>query len=210
MSTVANRIRSRAAVVAVMALLAAPAAAPWAQMAPAAADGLAGKLLVATPQMPDPRFARTVIFMVKHDASGAMGLVLNRPMGEIPVTSLLEELGIEGVSAEGDIRLHYGGPVDLSRGMVLHSPDYVGDETLVVNGSVALTAEREIVRAIATGAGPRRSLVTFGYAGWGAGQLEAEIANGGWVSVPADEALVFDNDYDAKWRRAIGRHAIEL
>ena len=83
--------------VAVVALLAAPVAAPWAQVAPPVADGLAGKLLVATPKMPDPRFAKTVIFMVTHDASGAMGLVLNRPMGEIPVASLLEEFGIEGV-----------------------------------------------------------------------------------------------------------------
>ena len=218
MSAVANRNRSRVArrlgrwrsVVAVVALFAAPVAGPWAQEMPPVADGLAGKLLVATPEMLDPRFAETVIFMVKHDASGAMGLVLNRPMGEIPVASLLEELGIEGVSANGDIRLHYGGPVGLNRGMVLHSADYVSDETLVVNGSVALTTEAEIVRAIATGAGPRRSLVAFGYAGWGAGQLEAEIARGGWVSIPSDEALVFDDDYDAKWRRAIKRHAIEL
>ncbi len=218
LSDVATRTRLRAArrlgrwwpVAAVVALFAAPVAGPWAEETAPVADGLSGMLLVATPKMPDPRFAETVIFMVKHDASGAMGLVLNRPMGEIPVASLLENLGIEGVSADGDIRLHYGGPVDLSRSMVLHSPDYVGDETLVVNGSVALTAEREIVRAIATGAGPRRSLVAFGYAGWGAGQLEAEIANGGWVSVPSDEALVFDDDYDAKWQRAIKRHAIDL
>ncbi len=161
LSAVANRNRLGATrrlgrwrpVVAVLTLFAAPVAGPWAEEIPPVADGLSGKLLIATPEMPDPRFAETVIFMVKHDASGAMGLVLNRPMGEIPVASLLEAFGIEGVSADGDIRLHYGGPVELNRGMVLHTADYVSDETVVVNGSVALTAEREIVRAIAIGGG---------------------------------------------------------
>ncbi len=196
--------------VAVLALAVMAVGTPWASEIPRANNSLAGKLLVATPEMPDSRFAETVIFMVEHDTSGAMGLVLNRPMGEIPVASLLDELGIEGTSAEGEIRLHYGGPVELSRGLVLHSADYTGADTMVVTDAVSLTAEREIMRAIATGHGPRRSLVAFGYAGWAAGQLEAEIASGGWITVPADDSLVFDDDYAAKWQRAIKRHAIEL
>ncbi len=184
--------------------------APYAQQAPPVVDGLAGQLLVATPEMRDPRFAETVIFMIKHDQSGAMGLVLNRPLGEVPVANLLEEFGIEGEAVGGDIRLHYGGPVEVGRGMVLHSSDYVGEGTVIVNDTVAFTAEREIVRAIAAGAGPRLSLITFGYAGWSPGQLEAEIANGGWITVPADEALVFGDDHEGKWRRAIARQSIEL
>ncbi len=184
--------------------------APDAQETPSEAKGLAGQLLVATPEMPDPRFAETVIFMVKHDASGAMGLVVNRPVGEIAMTDLLKELGIDDESADGEIRLHYGGPVDAGRGLVLHSADYVADETLVITDTVSLTAEREIVRAIANGAGPRLSIVTFGYAGWSAGQLEGEIERGGWIAVPADEALVFDDDYEGKWARAMDRLSIEL
>ncbi len=184
--------------------------APFAQETPSEATGLAGQLLVATPAMSDPRFVETVIFMVKHDASGAMGLVVNRPVGEIAMTDLLKELGIDDESADGEIRLYYGGPVDAGRGLVLHSPDYVAEETQVITDKVSLTAEREIVRAIAHGDGPRLSLVTFGYAGWGAGQLEGEIKRGGWISVPADEALVFDDDYEGKWARAMDRLSIEL
>ena len=197
-------------VVAVLALVVAAAGTPLAGESTRADNDLVGKLLVATPEMPDPRFAETVIFMVEHSTSGAMGLVLNRPMGEIPVASLLDELGIEGISADGEIRLHYGGPVALGTGLVLHSADYKGTDTLVVTDAVSLTAEREIVRAIATGDGPRRILVAFGYAGWAAGQLEAEIASGGWITVPSDDSLVFDDDYDAKWQRAMKRHAIDL
>ncbi len=184
--------------------------APYAQETLSEAKGLAGQLLVATPEMRDPRFAETVIFMVKHDASGAMGLVVNRPVGEVAMTDLLKELGIDDESADGEIRLHYGGPVDVGRGLVLHSPDYMADETQMITDTVSLTAEREIVRAIANGAGPRLILVTFGYAGWSAGQLEGEIERGDWITVPADEALVFDDDDEGKWRRATARHLIEL
>lgn len=184
--------------------------APYAQETPSEAKSLAGQLLVATPAMSDPRFVETVIFMVKHDASGAMGLVVNRPVGEIAMIDLLKELGIDDESAGGEIRLHYGGPVDAGRGLVLHSADYMADETQVITDTVSLTAEREIVRAIANGSGPRLSIVTFGYAGWSAGQLEGEIERGGWIAVPADEALVFDDDYEGKWARAMDRLSIEL
>lgn len=184
--------------------------APYAQETPSEAKSLAGQLLVATPAMSDPRFVETVIFMVKHDTSGAMGLVVNRPVGEIAMTDLLKELGIDDESADGEIRLHYGGPVDAGRGLVLHSADYMADETQVITDTVSLTAEREIVRAIANGSGPRLSIVTFGYAGWSAGQLEGEIERGGWIAVPADEALVFDDDYEGKWARAMDRRSIEL
>ncbi len=175
-----------------------------------ASESVAGQLLVATQKMGDPRFAEAVIYMVKHDASGAMGVVVNQPMGEVSAAELLDQLGVDNQGVSGSIRLHYGGPVEERRGIVLHSPDYVGDGTLVVDGAVAMTRDREIIRDMASGAGPQRSLLAFGYAGWRAGQLESEFMTGSWITVPADEALVFDDDYDGKWRRAIARRAIEL
>lgn len=171
---------------------------------------LAGQLLVATPEMPDPRFMRTVIFMVRHDAGGAMGLVLNRPMGEVPLARLLDPPGAGREEVSGKIRLHYGGPVERTRGVVLHTADYVGEDTEIIAGTVAVTRSRAVFRAIADGTGPRRSFLALGYSGWGAGQLEAEIAAGHWVAVPADEALVFDDDYDAKWSRAMARRRLTL
>lgn len=171
--------------------------------------GLAGQLLVATPEMPDPRFAKTVIYMIEHDTTGAMGLVVNQTMGEIPIGELLEGLGLDGDGARGSVLLHRGGPVNAASGLVLHSPDYVADGTVVVDQGLALTARPKIVEDIASGAGPRRSLVAFGYAGWAAGQLEAEIAAGAWITVPSDDALVFDDD-DGKWRRAMARWGIDL
>ncbi|MFQ5785259.1 MAG: YqgE/AlgH family protein [Alphaproteobacteria bacterium] len=173
-------------------------------------ESLAGRLLVALPEMPDPRFAETVIYLVEHDSTGAMGLVINRPMGTLPLAELLKGLNIEGQAVGGDIRLYYGGPVENGQGFVLHSPDYVGKGTRVVPDGLALTADPEIVRDIAAGVGPKQSLFVFGYAGWSPGQLEAEIAEGGWITVPADDTLVFGGDNKHKWRDAMARRSINL
>ena len=177
---------------------------------PRATLQLTGQLLVATPIMPDPRFMRTVIYMLRHDETGAMGLVVNRPMAEVPLARLLDQLGIESEGVTGNIRLHYGGPVQRERGLVLHTGDYRGKSTEPIKDGVALTWEPEIFRAIAAGAGPRRRLVVLGYSGWGAGQLESEMRAGHWVAVPADEDLLFDDDYDGKWTRAMARLKINL
>ncbi len=171
---------------------------------------LTGQLLVATPILPDPRFMRTVIYMVRHDEAGAMGLVLNRPMSEVPLARLLDQLRIESEGVTGNIRLHYGGPVQRERGLVLHTADYRGKSTEPITDGVSLTWEPEIFRAIAAGAGPRRRLLVLGYSGWGAGQLESEMRAGHWVAVPADEELLFDDDYDGKWSRAMARLKINL
>lgn len=171
---------------------------------------LTGQLLVATPILPDPRFMRTVIYMVRHDENGAMGVVLNRPMAEVPLARLLDQLGIESEGVTGNIQLHYGGPVERSRGFLLHTADYVGKSTLVIRDGVALSGQPEVWRAIAAGAGPRRSLFALGYSGWGAGQLESEMRAGHWVAVPADEDLLFDDDYGGKWTRAMARLKINL
>jgi putative transcriptional regulator len=177
---------------------------------PSPIGDLTGQLLVATPLMPDPRFMRTVIYMVQHDSGGTMGLVLNRPMVGIPLARLLEQLAIESNDASGTIRTHYGGPVERTRGFVLHTADYVGKSTLLIKDGVGMTWQPEIWRVIASGAGPRRRLFVLGHSGWAPGQLEAEMGAGHWVAVPADEALVFDEDYDGKWPRAMARRRINL
>jgi putative transcriptional regulator len=170
---------------------------------------LTGQLLVAMPQMRDARFARTVIYVCTHSADGAMGLVVNRLVGATRFPELLSQLGIEAKPDSGDIRIHFGGPVESERGFVLHSADYTNDGSVMVNEGMALTATLEILKAIADGHGPRLSLLALGYAGWGAGQLDSEIHANGWLTVPADEALVFDADLDSKWQRAVDKIGIE-
>ena len=171
---------------------------------------LAGRRLVATPDLMDPRFVQTVIFMLSHDATGAMGLVINRPIGRIAIAALLEQLGEDGRGVAGELRVHYGGPVEPTQGFVLHTAEYAGVDTHVVGGGIALTTDPKVLRAIGAGSGPRRSLLALGYAGWAPGQLEAEIRRGHWVDVQADEKIVFDEDADKKWERAMARRVIHL
>ncbi len=174
-------------------------------------DGyLTGQLLVAMPTMRDPRFTRSVIYLCAHNAEGAMGLVVNRLVGSITFPDLLEQLGIEPGGESGLIRVHFGGPVEAERGFVLHSTDYVQSGTMMVDSDVALTGTIDILRDMAGGHGPRKSLLALGYAGWGPGQLDAEIQANGWLSVPADESLVFDDGLDDKWERAIGKIGIDF
>jgi putative transcriptional regulator len=171
---------------------------------------LAGQLLVAKPELRDPRFSRTVVYIVHHDTGGAMGLILNRPIGEASLSELLEQAGVEGTGVNGEIRVHFGGPVEPGRGFLLHTADYKIEGTQVVKDGIAMTARPEILRAMGTGTGPRKSLFALGYAGWASGQLEAEIKAGAWEIVPADKALVFDEDYETKWERAMARRTIRL
>jgi putative transcriptional regulator len=171
---------------------------------------LTGQLLVAMPSMRDPRFTRSVIYICAHNADGAMGLVVNRLVGSITFPDLLEQLGITADDNSGAIRVHFGGPVEAERGFVLHSTDYVQSGTMKVDEEVALTGTIDILRDMAGGQGPRRSLLALGYAGWGPGQLDSEIQANGWLSVPADEGLVFDAGLDDKWERALGKIGIDF
>lgn len=172
---------------------------------------LAGQLLVATPELEDPRFTRTVIYMVRHDArTGAMGLVVNRQLGEVPMAVLLKQSGLPGEGAKGSVRLHVGGPVEATRIVVLHTDDYAGPDTVKVANGVAVTAEPSILQSIAEGKGPRRARFTLGYAGWAPGQLEAEMEAGSWIVVPSDAAIVFDDAYETKWDRAMAKRRINL
>jgi len=169
-----------------------------------------GRLLVAAPSMPDPRFAGTVIYMVDHDARGALGLIINRPLGAGPMDKLIKGLGIDPGEATGDVVLHYGGPVDSGGLFVLHSPDWRGAATMASPGPVAMTADTEVFRAVARGEGPKRRLVMVGYAGWGPGQLEREMARDDWMTAPADADFVFDENAAGKWERALAMAGITL
>jgi putative transcriptional regulator len=171
---------------------------------------LTGQLLVATPDMPDPRFAQTVIYMIRHDATGAQGLVVNRPIREIALSMLLEQMGMDTRGVQQTVRLHAGGPVDTMRILVLHTAGYTSEGTISVKDGYAVTWEPEILRTIAQGKGPRRTLFTIGYAGWAPGQLEAEMKTGHWVKAAADEAVLFDANAETKWDRAMARRKIDL
>lgn len=184
----------------------------------AASGYLDGQMLVAMPSMPDERFQRTVIYLCAHSAEGAMGIVVNRRAADLSFTELLVQLNI--IPEEQEIRLPnrvermsvvIGGPVETSRGFVLHSPDFFIDEsTLPIDEAVCLTATVDILRAIAGGKGPESAVLALGYAGWSAGQLETEIQQNGWLNCPADPALVFGSALDMKYDQALRKIGIDL
>jgi putative transcriptional regulator len=179
---------------------------------------LEGQLLVAMPTMGDTRFERTVIFLCAHSSEGAMGIIVNRMAENVSFVELLHQLGITGDADEirlpdsaRQIRVHQGGPVETGRGFVLHSSDfYLRESTLVTANNVCLTATVEILKAIAAGRGPSRALLALGYAGWAPGQLEKEIQENGWLTCPADMSLLFDNDVETKYDRALAKLGIDL
>jgi putative transcriptional regulator len=168
-------------------------------------NSLAGSLLVAMPQMSDPRFERAVIFMCAHNEEGAMGLVVNKLFDQLSFSDLLDQLEIPSGPRTQQIRVHAGGPVEAGRGFVLHSDDYLHEGTMPVESGFALTATTDILRAIADGQGPRTSILALGYAGWGPGQLEQEFVANGWLHVPADPDLVFGADLEHKWLLALNK-----
>jgi putative transcriptional regulator len=211
----ARPLRRAALALCVLAGLVWPGAAPSSPAAPAAprptaqaGPSLAGRFLVATEALRDPRFARTVVYVIRHDADGAMGLIVNRPVRDLPLAPLLQRFGLDGRGVTGSVRAHYGGPVELGQGFVLHTAEYATQGTEMIAPDVALTAQAGVpgvLSDIAHGAGPRKSLFALGYAGWAPDQLEAEIDQGSWITVPADEALLFDEDHARKWERAAAR-----
>jgi putative transcriptional regulator len=171
---------------------------------------LAGQLLVAAREMSDPRFRRSVILMVQHNNDGALGIVINRPLEEMPAAKLLTALGLDSKGSEGSIRLFAGGPVQPEVGFVVHSAEYHRTGTVNIDGRVAMTASRDVLRDIGHHQGPKQSLVAFGYAGWGPGQLEGELTLGGWFTEPEDPSLVFEFDRDKLWDEAMKRRTISL
>jgi putative transcriptional regulator len=166
----------------------------------ALASGLAGQLLVATDAVGDPRFHRSVVYVVHHGTAGAMGVVVNRPLGDAPLAAILDEVGGTSAGVSGTLRVHYGGPVEPGKGAVLHTSD----------SGLALTTSPAILDAIAHRRAPARFLFVLGYAGWAPGQLEAEIDAGAWITVPGDADLILDDDAASKWERAMTRRRIRL
>jgi putative transcriptional regulator len=176
---------------------------------------LDGQLLLAMPSMMDPRFNRAVIYMCAHSSEGAMGIIINQKAPHITLPRLLEQLEIAGGGGEASLisfksqAVHVGGPVETSRGFVLHSSDYFStDSTLPIDESVCLTATIDILKAIATGSGPDLAILALGYAGWAPGQLEHEIQTNGWLNCPADMDLIFDPNLENKYDRALAKLGI--
>jgi putative transcriptional regulator len=205
-------MRSRRAVLSLGVLFATPVFSAAFAKPEAAQSGtsLAGQLLVAEPEMGDPRFAKTVILMVQHDPKGALGIVINRPVDEVPLAKLLNALGIDSNDSEGRISLFAGGPVQPDVGLIVHTAEYRRTGTINIDGRVAMTTDPQVLRDIGRHEGPRQSLVAFGYAGWGPGQLEAELALRGWFTMPEDPTLVFDFDRDKLWEETMKRRTIPL
>jgi putative transcriptional regulator len=197
-------LRSLPAAAILAAMLLAPAA-----DAPDIAS-LTGQLLIASPNIGDPRFAHTVILMVKHDKEGALGIVINRPVGEKSIASLLEAPGEDVSDIEGTLRVFAGGPVQPELGFVVHSAEYRRDDTIDVDGRVAMTASRQILRDIGHHRGPEKTLFALGYAGWGPGQLEAELGHHDWFTAPEEPKLIFDDDRANLWDDAMARRTREL
>lgn len=165
---------------------------------------LTGQLLIAMPGMADPRFAHSVILLCAHTDEGAMGIVLNQPLAKPSFDALLKQLDVTPVPPARQIQLCQGGPVDHGRGFVLHTSDWTCDGSLVVDDNLALTASLDVLQEIAAGGGPRQGLLALGYASWGPGQLDQEMGENVWLSAPNKLDLLFDRDYETKWRRALG------
>ena len=176
-----------------------------------AAEPSAGQLLVASAAMQDPRFSHSVILLLRHDASGAFGVVINRPLGERPIAGLLADSGSGSDSGiEGTIRVFLGGPVEPQYGFVIHSGDYRRPETLALENGIAMTATKEVLGDIGHHRGPEKFLFALGYSGWATGQLESEMARHDWFTAPADPNLVFDEERGAVWERALARRTRDL
>jgi putative transcriptional regulator len=187
------------------------AALPTPDQLPQERDSLAGQLLIAAPWMGDPRFDHAVILVLRHDSNGALGLVINHPLGEEPLARLLEILGHKDAGEKdkvAPVRIFVGGPVQPDAGFVIHSTEYHRARTLDVDHNVAVTSGSdliEILHDIGDNNGPQKSLIAFGYAGWGPGQLDYELSNNVWTTAPEDPALVFDEDRAKVWELAQSR-----
>src|SRR5256886_13706068 len=179
---------------------------------------LDGQMLIAMPSMGDERFARSVIYVCAHSTEGAMGIIVNQPAAHISFPDLLVQLDvipaadlIQLPSGAGGVKVLKGGPVDTQRGFVLHSSDFViENSTLPIDEGVCLTATLDILKAIARGDGPKSAILALGYAGWAPGQLESEIHQNGWLHCAADSELIFGQDTEAKYEKALKKIGIDV
>lgn len=181
-------------------------------LGPPGENYLSGQLLVASPSLKGRIFGQTVILMFRHDATGAFGVILNRPVEKRSLGELMRNFGVEGVTPtpEREITVHFGGPVSKQMAVVVHSNDFTHPNSIRITDFASAISPREFLRAMAEGKGPRRSVFAVGYAGWGPGQLEGELAEGSWVVAAPDRKFVFDKAYSTMWRRALERRFRDL
>lgn len=171
---------------------------------------LDGQVLIAMPGMRDPRFTRSLVYLCAHSPDGAMGLIVNKAASDLVWKDVFSKLDISIAGAMAERPIHFGGPVEPGRGFVLHSPDYhVPEATLRIDDNFSMTATLDVLQALASGSGPSRAVVALGYAGWSPGQLEAELQMNGWLLCPADESLLFGEDDEDKWDRALAKIGVD-
>lgn len=171
---------------------------------------LDGELLIAMPDMADPRFHRTLVYLCAHSEEGAMGLIVNKPADSLTLKDLFQRLDIPVRREIGRGTVRFGGPVETARGFVLHSADYYAeDATLRVDEATSMTATLDILHAMAEDRGPARAMVALGYAGWAPGQLERELQRNGWLACPADQGLLFDEACEGKWDKALAKLGVD-
>ncbi len=171
---------------------------------------LLGQLLVASPKMQDARFREAVIYVGRHDAQGAFGLVINRPQGTGPIDQILRAYRLRGPTTEQRVTVYWGGPNESQRGYVVHSNDYGLNAALMTAGNLAVTRVESIVLAIAESRGPRLTLMAYGSCNWGPGQLDREVMAGDWMVAPPDEKLMFSEPDERKWGLASANYGLEL
>lgn len=170
---------------------------------------LTGQLLIALPQLQDSRFNHAVIFVCGHDEQGAMGLVLNKVIDTLTFDELLKQLSVKVENKAPQIPIYYGGPVEMGRGFVLHSPDFLSELSVKINDKFVLSATLDVIEAIAKGKGPQQKILALGYAGWSPGQLEAELLANSWLQVKADPTLVFSVSRPELWKKTMDKIGID-
>jgi putative transcriptional regulator len=171
---------------------------------------LAGQLLVAMPSIGDGRFAQSVIFLWSHDAEGAMGLIVNKPISGLRLSDIVSQVGVDDLDPAHDMDVHTGGPVERQRGFLLHSAEYASKDTQNNDsGTFALTATIDALKDVASGSGPAQSMLALGYSGWDAGQLERELQENAWLIAPATPELVFMEDKGQLWETALATLGVD-
>lgn len=166
---------------------------------------LTGQFLLAMPHMQDPRFEKVVIYICGHDTNGAMGLVVNKHLGDLTLRGLLEYLNLPKESINRDLPIYFGGPTDTGRGFVLHSDDFTHPGTVSLGNHISLTATVDVLQSIAEGGGPKDCLLAMGYVGWGPGQLDSELHSNRWLQVEADSETLFHAPIEKRWEMAIAK-----
>ncbi len=174
------------------------------------AGDLEGKFLIATSRMNDPRFIQAVILVIQQDENGALGLIVNRPVYSVKLSELLREASLPSPELDPDVPVYFGGPVQISAGFLLHSPETRLDSTREILNGVVMSVDPEMLRRIGQADGPRRALMALGYAGWGPGQLDREIDEGAWLTIEAEADLVFAGDPQKTWRTLTDRIVVRF